>query len=128
MTQIFYETPHRIAEALADVDFVFGDTHRIALARELTKLHEEFLRGTVAEVRAIADGRENLRGEMVLLLAGEIAASTTETAGSLADAVRLLMKEDSLDEKDALKRVARDRNMGKSEAYREWQRSKGARR
>ncbi len=61
-TQIFYETPHRIAEALADVAAVFGDAHPIALARELTKLHEEFLRGTVAEVRAALAAKDTVRG------------------------------------------------------------------
>ena len=127
-TQVFYETPHRIVEALADVEFVFGPTHRIAVARELTKLHEEFLRGTVSEVRAAIAQRDGLRGEMVLLLAGE--PGQTEEAGkeSLAEAVRTLMKAEEMDEKDALKRVARERGIGKSEAYREWQRSRNTKR
>lgn len=127
VTQIFYETPHRVVDALADVEAVFGGSHRIALAREITKLHEEFLRGAVSEVREALAKRESVRGEMVLLLSGEVAESTGEAAakGSVADAVRALMKADGLDEKDALKRVARERGMGKSEAYREWQRGRG---
>jgi 16S rRNA (cytidine1402-2'-O)-methyltransferase len=122
-TQIFYETPHRIVDALTDVEAVFGAEHRIALARELTKLHEEFLRGPVSEVRAVIAKRDSLRGEMVLLLSGEI-ASTAVTAGSVFQAVRALMQAEGLEEKDALKRVARERGMGKSEAYREWQRKR----
>ena len=124
-TQIFYETPHRIIDALADVEAVFGPTHRIVLARELTKLHEEFVRGTVAEVRAVFAARDSVRGEMVLLLSGDLAAQA-ESKVTLAEAVRLLVNS-GIDEKDALKQVARERGMGKSEAYREWQRSRNKR-
>ena len=124
-TQIFYETPHRIVDALADVEAVFGPSHRVVLARELTKLHEEFLRGTVAEVRAALAAKDTVRGEMVLLLSGELAAQTA-AAVTLAEAVRQLVKT-GIEEKDALKQVARERGMGKSEAYREWQRSRGKR-
>jgi 16S rRNA (cytidine1402-2'-O)-methyltransferase len=124
-TQIFYETPHRIADALADVEAVFGPAHPIALAREITKLHEEFLRGPVSEVHAKLAARESVRGEMVLILSGELAAAEA-TKVSLGDAVRGLIKS-GLDEKDALKQVAKERGMGKSDAYREWQRSRGKR-
>ncbi len=122
MTQVFYETPHRVVDALADVAAVFGGEYRVALARELTKLHEEMLRGTVDEVRAVLAARESVRGEMVLLLDGTV-ASAAEAGGSVADAVRALMAAGS-DEGDAVKRVARERGVGKSEAYREWQRGK----
>ena len=74
-TEIFYETPHRIAEALGDVEAVFGPGLPVVVARELTKLHEEFLRGTVAALRAELVGRESIRGEMVLLLAPVVAAA-----------------------------------------------------
>lgn len=122
MTQVFYETPHRILEALGDVEAVFGGGQRVAVARELTKLHEEFLRGTVAELRVELAGRGSVRGEMVLMLAGEVDAVATDS-GSVAAAVRRLVTE-GVEEKEALKRVARERGMGKSEAYREWQRGK----
>jgi 16S rRNA (cytidine1402-2'-O)-methyltransferase len=123
-TMVFYESPHRIAESLADVEACLGSARRIVLARELTKLHEEFLRGTVAEVRANVAARTNLRGEMVLLIAGSSADEELPTAASLVARVQHLMREDKLDEKDALKRAARERGLGKSEAYREWQRRK----
>jgi 16S rRNA (cytidine1402-2'-O)-methyltransferase len=123
--RVFYEAPHRILETLADVEAVFGAGHRIALARELTKMHEEFLRGTVAEVRAELAGRQSVRGEMVLLLSGELPAAAEQVGvRGIADAIRALMKSGS-DEKDAVKQVARERGMGKSEVYREWQRGKG---
>ncbi|GAC1358143.1 MAG: 16S rRNA (cytidine(1402)-2'-O)-methyltransferase [Acidobacteriaceae bacterium] len=123
MVRVFYETPHRIVEALEDVEAVFGAEHRVVVARELTKLHEEFLRGTAGAVRAELAGRESVRGEMVLMLSGEIATVTAGLPG-VAKAVRQLVAE-GVEEKEALKRVAKERGMGKSEAYREWQRGKG---
>jgi 16S rRNA (cytidine1402-2'-O)-methyltransferase len=126
ITQIFYETPHRIADALADVSAVFGPAHPVALARELTKLHEEFLRGTVADIHAKLTARDSIRGEMVLVLSGELAAADPAGRVSLGAAMKALMAS-GLDEKDALKQVAKDRGMGKSDAYREWQRQKSKR-
>ena len=127
-TEIFYETPHRILAALADIAAIFGSQQRIVLARELTKLHEEFLRGTAVEVLATLTARPSVRGEIVLLIDGTPAISTSLTpadapVSALADEVASLIKSESLSEKDALKRVAKARGIGKSEAYREFQRS-----
>ena len=125
-TQIFYETPHRILDTMADIEGVFGALQHIVLARELTKMHEEFLRGPVGELRAQLAQRPSLRGEMVLLFVPVIDAGAT-TAGSIAKDVALLMQREKLSEKDALKRVARERGIGKSEAYRELQREQSRR-
>ena len=122
-TCVFYEAPHRIVEALADVEAVFGAGQHVVVARELTKLHEEFLRGSVRDVREMLAGRESVRGEIVMLLAPVVAAE--KTARSVADEVRALMKQQGLSEMDALKLVAKARGMGKSEAYRELQRVRG---
>jgi 16S rRNA (cytidine1402-2'-O)-methyltransferase len=122
-TQIFYEAPHRIMDTLADIAAIFGPTQHVVVARELTKLHEEFLRGPVAEVRATLAARASIRGEIVLLFVPSAADDTSKTAPtSIATEVRALMVSENLAEKDALKRVARARGMGKSEAYRELQR------
>jgi len=123
-TAIFYETPHRIVDALADIVSIFGAQQRIVLARELTKLHEEFLRGPVGEVLATLQARPSVRGEMVLLLELLPETAGVRTEQTLADEVADLMRTESLSEKDALKRVAKSRNIGKSEAYREFQRTK----
>ena len=123
-THIFYETPHRILEALADIEAVFGPAQPVVIARELTKLHEEFLRGPASQLSAELAARPAIRGEIVLMLAPtkhEAAAKRT----TIADAVATLMKSENLAEKDALKQVARDRGIGKSEAYRELQRERG---
>jgi 16S rRNA (cytidine1402-2'-O)-methyltransferase len=124
--QIFYEAPHRILATLADIESIFGPAQHIVVARELTKLHEEFLRGAVSEVRATLAGRATVRGEIVLLFVPAAAAPASDThPTSIAAEVRALMQSESLAEKDALKRVARARNIGKSEAYRELQRERG---
>ncbi|NUQ29076.1 MAG: 16S rRNA (cytidine(1402)-2'-O)-methyltransferase [Acidobacteriaceae bacterium] len=124
-THIFYEAPHRIVETLEDVAAVFGSQHPVALARELTKLHEEHLRGPVSGVLETLKARDAIRGEFVLLLSGEPPAEESAQAApaSIASTVAALMKQ-GLSEKDALKQVARDRNLGKSEVYRQWQREK----
>ena len=130
-THIVYETPHRIVDALSDIVDLFGPNQRLVLARELTKLHEEFLRGTAAELLAILRARPSIRGEMVLLIDGTpTTTSPTDTTAhtTLASEVAHLMITESLSEKEALKRVAKSRNIGKSEAYREWQRSQSHRR
>jgi 16S rRNA (cytidine1402-2'-O)-methyltransferase len=125
-TQVFYEAPHRILDTLADVAAIFGATQHVVVARELTKLHEEFLRGPVSEVRASLAGRATVRGEIVLLFALAEADSAQEgRAVSLVEEVREMMRVEGVAEMDALKRVARARGMGKSEAYRELQRERG---
>jgi len=124
--QIFYEAPHRILDSLADVEANFGATQHVVVARELTKLHEEFLRGAVSDVRKTLADRATVRGEFVLLFAPAAAeASDEHKPKSIAAEVRELMKSQGLSEKDALKQVARARNIGKSEAYRELQRERG---
>jgi 16S rRNA (cytidine1402-2'-O)-methyltransferase len=121
-THVFYEAPHRILDTLADVEAVFGTSQHVVVARELTKLHEEFLRGAAGEVRAQLAARASVRGEIVLILAPSPALGSSEKRASLAVEVAALMKSDGIGEMDALKRVARERGIGKSEAYRELQR------
>ncbi len=125
-TQIFYEAPHRILDTLADVHAVFHNGARVVLARELTKLHEELLRGTAAEVRAALAARERVRGEIVLLLELSAAAPAQNAAASLGARIAELQATEDLSEKDALKRAARERGIGKSDAYRELQRERAA--
>jgi 16S rRNA (cytidine1402-2'-O)-methyltransferase len=122
-THVFYETPHRILETLVDLEALFGAAQPIVLARELTKLHEEFLRGAVSDVRRTLAARPQVRGEMVLLFQLPEAERAPQTT-SIREAVDALAKLEGIPEKDALKRIARERNMSKSDAYRELQRAK----
>ena len=121
-THIFYEAPHRILDTLADLAATFGPTQPIVIARELTKLHEEFLRGSANDLHKQLASRPVVRGEIVLLFTPS--ATETNTQKSIAAEVAVLMQSESLSEKDALKRVARERGIGKSEAYRELQRER----
>jgi len=127
-TLIFYEAPHRILETLSDLESVFGPALRIVLARELTKVHEEFHRGTVAEVRQDLASRDRVRGEMTLIVEAP-AASVAAAASSekLSERVARLQSESGIDEKEALKRLAREMNRSKSELYRELQRERARR-
>jgi 16S rRNA (cytidine1402-2'-O)-methyltransferase len=129
-TLIFYEAPHRVLESLRDALQVFGPGRRAVLAREITKIHEEFLRGTLQELESICANRELLRGEMTLLVAGANPAEPGSAGAAAESSLRAAMAVhlgQGLDEQAALKRVARDRGVSKSEVYREWQREPGRR-
>jgi 16S rRNA (cytidine1402-2'-O)-methyltransferase len=128
-THIFYEAPHRILDTLADVEAVFGPEQHVVIARELTKIHEEFLRGSVASVRSQLASRPSVRGEIVLMLTPTPTESASEgRQTTLAADVATMMKSEGISEMDALKRVARERGIGKSQAYRELQREQNRRR
>jgi len=131
-TLIFYEAPHRIVETLADLESVWGPDLRVTVARELTKIHEEFLRGTVASARQELVGRDRIRGEITLLVeALPHTQAGAQSAGSaqerIADRVARIQSELGVDEKEALKRLARDSGKSKSELYRELQRERARR-
>ena len=127
VTLILYEAPHRILETLSDVEAVWGAECRVVVARELTKLHEEFLRGTVAEVRKDLAGRDRVRGEITLLIEPGRVDAQAAAAQTISARLKELQATDGIDEKEALKRVARERGIGKSDAYREWQRERARR-
>jgi 16S rRNA (cytidine1402-2'-O)-methyltransferase len=119
-TQVFYEAPHRIVDALADVVEVLGAGRPVVVAREVTKVYEEFLRGTAAEVLAELQSRGEVKGEITLLLGkAEMAAPQRVT---VRERLQEIMRDEEIDEKAALKKVAKERGMSKSEAYRELQR------
>jgi 16S rRNA (cytidine1402-2'-O)-methyltransferase len=121
-TTVVYEAPHRIAETIKDIVELLGAERPVVLARELTKMHEEFIRGSAAEVLQRVQQHE-LKGEMTLLIgkgAGEARAAAKDIARRLAE----IMQEQKLDENAALKVVAKEQGISKSEAYRELQRVK----
>ncbi len=127
-TLVFYESPHRVLETLSDLEAVWGSELRIVIARELTKIHEEFLRSTVAEARRELAARDRIRGEVTLLvealprlLAHSVTAGSSE---KISARVARLQAETGIDEKDALKRLARESGQSKSDLYRELQRER----
>jgi 16S rRNA (cytidine1402-2'-O)-methyltransferase len=126
-TQVFYEAPHRIVETLADVVEVLGDARHVVIAREVTKLHEEFLRGRAGEILEALQARDAVKGEITLLIGKAEEADSQASAApgmSVRQRVQQIMAEEKVHEKVALKKVAKERGVSKSEAYRELQRSK----
>ena len=116
-TLVLYEAPHRIRETLDDALEILGDRPAV-LARELTKLHEQFRRGTLAELRHRHDA-EPPRGEMVLLIAGHQGSQfEPELNLPLADEVDQLTATGSVGRNEAIKQVARRRGLARREAYR----------
>ncbi len=118
-TTVVYEAPHRIAETMKDIVELLGPDRPVVLARELTKVHEEFIRGSAAEILQRVQAHE-LKGEMTLLI-GKGAGEQT-AAKDIAQRLGEIMRAQKLDEKAALKVVAKERGLSKSEAYRELQR------
>ena len=123
-TQIFYEAPHRIRQALQDVVAELGPGRPVVVARELTKIHEEFMRGTAGEICKLVNDRGEIKGEIVLLIGPASEGEPGTSLTSIRDRVDQLMRWEKLDEKTALKKAAKERGISKSEAYREWQASK----
>lgn len=112
-TLVFYEAPHRIAEALEDIAEVLGP-RRVTLGRELTKIHEEFLAGEVAELREALAKRPPLKGEITLMI--EKAAAHAVDTTPLEEAFDKLL-ESGMPRMDAMKTVARERGLSKREVY-----------
>jgi 16S rRNA (cytidine1402-2'-O)-methyltransferase len=125
-TQVFYEAPHRIVETLEDVVEILGGLRHVVVAREVTKLHEEFLRGRADELLEALKSRGEVKGEITLLIAkaDEGAGEAVQERVSIRQRVEQIMSEERVDEKAALKKVAKEMGVSKSEAYRELQRSK----
>jgi len=119
-TTVVYEAPHRIAETMKDIVELLGEERPVVLARELTKIHEEFIRGTAAQVLRRVHEHE-LKGEMTLLI-GKGAQEDQAAAKNIAQRLDEIMSEQELDEKAGLKVLAKERGLSKSEAYRELQR------
>ena len=117
-TIVFYEAPHRIAETVADAREILGD-RQACLAREVTKLHEEFRRGKLSEL-AESLAERPARGEITLLIAPEERSATGAQAGtsqSIAARVEELMHQAKLDRKEALKVAAKERGLTRRAAY-----------
>ena len=124
-TQVFYEAPHRVTEAVEDVVEILGPERHMVIAREVTKIHEEFLRGRAAAILEILRARGEIKGEITLLIGrAEESERTAPAAVNVRQRLQEIMAEAKLDEKAALKKVAKEMGVSKSEAYRELQRSR----
>lgn len=114
ITVVAYESPHRILDSLSDMQEILGG-RQVVLARELTKVHEEFLRGTPDEIRRLLWERDSIKGEITVLIAPSEKKDDIEDP--LAEIDRL-EREERLDRMEAIKAVAKRLGLPKREIYR----------
>ena len=113
-TLVFYEAPHRLLSTLADMVEILGADRPLVVARELTKLYEEFFRGTTAEAVARLE-RDPAKGELVLI----VPSSTQGPQMSARDALQKLLNEGDLSRREAVKLIAKEYGLPSSDVYRE---------
>lgn len=116
-TMVLYEAPHHLKETLKDLAYVLGAERKICLCRELTKVHEEFIRTTLGEAAGLEP-----RGEYVLVIEGKSIAEKKEEAQRAFDEMTLeehmeLYVKQGMDRKEAMKKVAADRGLSKRDVY-----------
>ena len=125
---VFFEAPHRLLVSLQDVMEVLGNREAV-VAREITKLHEEFLRGHIAEILQTFD-KAAPRGEITIVLgppeSESQAAGAAASKQPIAERVAEIMREKGVDQKNALKQTARERGLTRREAYRQMLATKSA--
>jgi 16S rRNA (cytidine1402-2'-O)-methyltransferase len=114
-TLIFYEAPHRIVECVEDIEAALGNRN-IVLAREITKMYEEFLRGTAGELSATLKTRDSIKGEFTVLI-GKATEAANLDSRPVEEAVAELESQ-GMPRMEAIKTVARDRGLPKREIYR----------
>jgi len=116
-TLVFYEAPHRLLATLTDMSAILG-SRPACLARELTKMHEEWMRGTLAELLEIMSARPKIRGEITLAVGpGPDEPQEPALAGSIEEAVKDEVRKTGVSHKEALRAVARRLGISRKEAY-----------
>jgi 16S rRNA (cytidine1402-2'-O)-methyltransferase len=118
-TLIFYEGPHRIAATLKDAHEILGEREAV-VARELTKMHEEVVRGNLSELAERFSSPEKARGEMVLIIDRTVIKSESTSKNPVVSIASLVaaLEAEGLDHRAALKRAARELGISRDEAYR----------
>ncbi|MCG7346201.1 16S rRNA (cytidine(1402)-2'-O)-methyltransferase [Sporosarcina sp. ACRSL] len=128
-TLLFYEAPHRLKETLKALYEAFGGSRQVVLARELTKRYEEFLRGTLEEAVSWVEANE-IRGEFCIVVAGnedvEEASDNWWNEISIATHVEMVIEQEGVSSKDAIKLVATERGMSKRDVYQAYHVNKNA--
>ena len=113
-TVILYEAPHKLNTTLKDLKEILGN-RQVVLAREITKIHEEYIRGTVEEILAKS---ETLKGEMILVIEKNESMIENNLFGDLSLEEHYLVYENQgLEKKEIIKKIAKDRNVSKNEIY-----------
>lgn len=118
-TIIFYEAPHRLKDSLSDILEYFGD-RKIVVAKELTKIHENFYRGKVSEIKEIFANIKDVKGEFIILIEGiKIEKENELNLLSLEEHYDFYAKQ-GLEKKDIIKKIAKDRGVNKNEIYQQF--------
>ena len=114
-TVVIYESPHKIENTLKDLRQILDDNRKITLAREITKIHEEFIRGSIDElIKRI----EKLKGEMVLIIDGNTQTDCEEKWDSVSlEEHYFFYEKQGFSKKEIIKKIAKDRKMAKNEIY-----------
>lgn len=115
-TIILYEAPHRFIKTLKDIHDILGN-RRMAVARELTKIHEEIVRGTVEEIIKAFEGKK-IRGEVTIILEGAKREAEQKIEG-IKEAIQRIINEEGVSRSEAARRVAIRLGISKKEAYKE---------
>jgi hypothetical protein len=117
-TIIIYEAPHKLETTLKDLQKVLTQDRKVTLAREITKIHEEFIRGNIDEIIQKA---ENLKGEIVLIIEGNKEVEEENSLNNLTiEEHYKFYEKQGLSKKDIIKKVAKDRNMNKNDVYQQF--------
>jgi 16S rRNA (cytidine1402-2'-O)-methyltransferase len=116
-TLILYEAPHRLIASLEDMIAILGD-RQVSMARELTKVHEEFLHGTISEILALLQSRPAILGEVTLVIErGEIATIESVYPSSIRQHLEEEISRTGLSRNEALKSIAKKRGISRKDAY-----------
>lgn len=113
-TIILYEAPHKIKNTLEDLKNILDENRKVVLAREITKIHEEFIRGSINEILPKVD---ELKGEMVLIIEGNYNKQENDLCNLTIDEHYIYYEKQGLDKKEIIKKIAQDRNVKKNEIY-----------
>ena len=111
-TLIFYEAPHRLEETINDMKNILGNNRKISISREITKKYEKTYRGTLD---SIIENIDEIKGEFVIVVAGNKEIESYDEI-SLLDHINIYMNQ-GMSTMNAIKQVAKDRNMKKSDVY-----------
>lgn len=116
-TIIIYEAPHKLQSTLQDLKTILSNDRKITLAREITKIHEEFIRGNIDD---IIQRSQDIKGEIVLIIEGNSIVEENELNKLSLEEHYKFYETKGLDKKEIIKRIAKDRNVNKNEIYKEF--------
>ena len=115
-TAIIYEAPHRLISTLNEIKELFGN-RKIVVAKELTKIHETFIRGKIEDV---LEKIENPKGEYIILISGEKIKKENELNNLSLEEHYNFYEKQGLEKKEIIKKIAKDRNVNKNEIYQQF--------